>query len=461
MPKNPSVDECLVTSPSDAGEKRGLPRNLHWIIIGLLITALGIVIIGSAVDKEAADAEKTEQQDSETRKAALGIAQPVDARGIEGIKTEQESTVPSISQPSQLGAAGTPGLAKLPPVPDDGVKVQPRTSAELRQEADKLEEIERKRQQREETISSSGLLAIKGKGIRAGETTERSAQAPALGSAEDLARLRNEAIAATRQRAVSNHPSQEMLLRAGMNQQGMLPGPYGVDPYNPAAQSGAATNSRWLQEQEMKAAGASQVLRAEQPSSHNVLMQGSIIPVALVTALNSDMPGQIVAQTTSDVYDSIKGTSLIIPRGSKLYGQYNAEVRIGQERAVAAFSRLIRPDGSYINLLGMPAADAMGQSGLEGDVNNHFLKMFGASFATAGLAALFDSSTNKTVVVSGGSTGSVSGAAGDVLVDVAKRINQRNSNIPPTITVPSGTRFVITITKDIDIPPYRGRLPGQ
>lgn len=128
---------------------------------------------------------------------------------------------------------------------------------------------------------------------------------------------------------------------------------------------------------------------------------------------------------------------------------------------MAAFSRMVRPDGSYVNLLGMPAADSIGQTGLTGDVNNHFLKMFGASFVTAGLAALFDNSSSKTVVMSGTSGGSVSGAAGDVLVDVAKRINQRNANIPPTITVPAGERFVVTVTRDIDIPPYRGRLPGQ
>lgn len=442
MANTPAVDECLMTSPTSAGEKRGLPRNLHWIIIILVIVSLGVVIIGSAVDKEAANVERDAAQESEIRKAAVGIKNPVDPRSIEVIKNEQESTVPSIGHPMQHG--------KLPPVPDNEAKPQIKTNEELRQEAENLEELERKRQQREEAINSSPLLAIKGKEFMADETA-----APATGSDADLLRLRNEAIAEANQRAAeATKLKQDLLARANSLQQN-------IKPENTDNNSRADANNRWLQQQEMMADGVPKISRSTQPSSHSVLMQGSIIPVALVTALNSDLPGQIVAQTTSDVYDSIKGTSLIIPRGSKLYGQYNADVRIGQERALAAFSRLIRPDGSYINLMGMPAADAMGQSGIEGDVNNHFFKMFGASFATAGLAALFDKSANKTVVVSGGSTGSVSGAAGDILVDVVRQINQRNTNIQPTITVPSGTRFVVTITKDIDIPPYRGRLPGQ
>lgn len=458
--QTPSVDECLMTTPSGAGEKRGLPRNLHWIIIGVVMVALTIVIMSTAVDQEQATDTQMKEQEETKRKTAAGVDRPVDPRGLVEIQSQQEAAVPAIA---------TQQYAKLPAVPGDtgarSTGVDPQSQKSRQAQEQEIEE-ERKQQARQESINASPLLAIKGsKG--GGLPGVADLVGGNLGVA-DLTRKRDEALAAVRNVAAEtrNLAGTAAGTGVGAGNPGIagLPGLAGLGALinGQPQQSGAAANQQWLQQQQAQQ-GQQPVLRVEHPTSQTVVFQGTILPVVLVTALNSDLPGQIVAMTTSNVYDSIRGDALIIPRGSKLYGQYNAEVQIGQERAVAAFQRIIRPDGSNVNLMGMPATDSTGQSGLPGDVNNHFIKMFGYSFMTAGLAHLFDRNRTTTTVYAGagGSTGSLSGAAGDILVDISKNIAKRNSNIPPTITVSAGEKFVVTVTRDIDIPPYRGKLPGQ
>lgn len=462
----PTVDETLVTSPTGAGERRGLPRNLHWIIIGFLVLVLGVVVLSAAFEKSKTMADEDKTKEETERKAALAVDRPTDPNQIVAIRNDQEATVPII-QPQQQ---------KLPAVPDDGEGAggggtAARTKGGMSQEE---KEEAKSRQEREMAISASPLLAIKGNVIRANEVAANASAFVKPGSAADLQRLREEAMAqmvnrasgvtgpggATQQQLMAQQVAAQQLAaqQLAVQRQG------GQGGANGGMGGSVQSNQQWLanQQGQPQQQVASRPLGIEYPTSRTPLFQGTVIPVALVTALNSDMPGQIVAQATTDVYDSIRGEALIVPRHTKFFGAYNAEVHIGQERALAAFQRMMRPDGSYVNLMGMPAADAIGQSGLPGEVDNHFIKMFGASFATAGLAALFDRRNNSTVIVGGSANnGAVRTAAGDILVDVARKINDRNTTIQPTITVPPGEKFVITITRDIDIPPYHGRLPGQ
>lgn len=445
-----------MTTPTGAGERRGLPRNLHWIITGIVMVLLMVVVLNSAQQAQQTKADrKTEQQDAE-RKQALAINQPVDPRAVTSIRTEQEEKV-------------VPALEKLPAVPEavDGKQGAKGNGAEIPRGNLTKEEIaeEQKRVAAQERVAQSDLIVLKGKAIRADETAMRASAMTGtnLGQAN---KAREEALLAARDRAQGAVGG-----RGGLGGGVSTANPFGsaAAGRNMTAANGAgagnasARNEQWLQGQ-AAAPGAAGALHVEYPASQNVVMQGAVVPVVLVTAINSDMPGQIVAMATSDVYDSISQTALIIPRATKFYGLYNSDVQIGQERALAAFQRMVRPDGSYVNLQGMPAADSIGQGGIPGDVNNHFIKMFGSSFMTAGLAHLFDRNRNQQVVVTSGTSSgnsTMSGAAGEILVDIAKRAGQRNSNIPPTITVDAGERFVITVTRDIDIPPYRGRLPGQ
>lgn len=151
--------------------------------------------------------------------------------------------------------------------------------------------------------------------------------------------------------------------------------------------AGSTSDSKWMASQAVPNDGS--VLTAKAAASPYIVLQGTVIPAVLISEINSDLPGSLTAQVTIDVYDSIRGDHLLIPKGSRLIGQYNNDLRLGQERVMAAFRRIILPNGTYVDLQGMGIPDAQGQSGVTGDVNNHFWKMFGPSLFSASLAWLF------------------------------------------------------------------------
>jgi type IV secretion system protein VirB10 len=197
-----------------------------------------------------------------------------------------------------------------------------------------------------------------------------------------------------------------------------------------------------------------------------VLLEGTVIPAVLLTAVNSDLPGMLVAQVTEDIWDSVHGRDLLVPKGTRLVGDYNADVRPGQQRVVAAFRRLILPNGSSVDLLGTQATDAQGRSGLQDQVDRHFLEMFGASFIVAGLASLVqrrEAQPATVVVVPGNAPGvssTLGSAAGSVLVETSRAILGRAQNIPPTLLIRQGHRFSLTVQRTFLLGPEdAGTLP--
>jgi type IV secretion system protein VirB10 len=111
------------------------------------------------------------------------------------------------------------------------------------------------------------------------------------------------------------------------------------------------------------------------PLSPYELRAGSIIPGALVTAINTDLPGEVIGQVTENVYDSVSGNYLLIPQGSRLLGKYQSLVSNGQNRALLVWQRMIYPNGNSIVLDGMAGTDQIGQSGLADQVDFHLDKL--------------------------------------------------------------------------------------
>ena len=122
------------------------------------------------------------------------------------------------------------------------------------------------------------------------------------------------------------------------------------------------------------------------PISKYVLKAGSVIPGALVTAINTDLPGEVIGQVTENVYDTVTGNYLLIPQGSKLLGKYQSLVTNGQNRALVVWQRLIYPNGNSIVLDGMPGTDEAGQAGLQDKVDYHLDKLVEATALTTALA---------------------------------------------------------------------------
>jgi type IV secretory pathway VirB10-like protein len=114
----------------------------------------------------------------------------------------------------------------------------------------------------------------------------------------------------------------------------------------------------------------------QNPISNYELQAGTVIRAVLITGINSDLPGQITAQVSDNVYDSISGNNLLVPQGTKVVGAYDSKVAYGQERVLVAWKRLILPNGQSIDLNGMPGVDLSGYAGFNDEVDNHYVKVF-------------------------------------------------------------------------------------
>lgn len=191
----------------------------------------------------------------------------------------------------------------------------------------------------------------------------------------------------------------------------------------------------------------------QQPRSPAQLMAGTVIPAALLTGLNSDLPGQVIATVTEHVYDSLTGRLLLIPQGSRLLGQYDSQVAYGQRRVLLVWTRLIRPDGSSIVLDRLQAVDAGGQAGLEDAVDNHWGRFVGGSvlstlLALGGqLAAPEEDSDEGTVIVS------TRDSVQETITGAGQQVTRRNLNLQPTLTVRAGFPVHVVVARDLVLPP--------
>ena len=193
--------------------------------------------------------------------------------------------------------------------------------------------------------------------------------------------------------------------------------------------------------------------RIEAPASQYVLQAGAVIPAALITGLRSDLPGQVTAQVTEDVFDSPTGTFLLIPQGAKLIGQYDAQIAFGQSRALLVWNRLIMPNGRSIVLERQPGADAEGYAGLEDEVDNHWGMLFKAAILSTVL------SVGSEAGMSGNSNGSLAEAiqqgTSQSINQTGQQVVSRSLSIQPTITIRPGFPVRVIVTHDLVLEPYR------
>jgi type IV secretion system protein VirB10 len=196
------------------------------------------------------------------------------------------------------------------------------------------------------------------------------------------------------------------------------------------------------------------------PASEYEVLAGSIIPAALISGMNSELPGLISAQVRQDVYDSKTGRYLLIPKGSRLIGLYKSGVAYGQSRVLVAWSRLIFPDTSGMDLLNMSGVDVEGNAGLTGTVDNHYGKIFGAALLTSILAiGLQLSQPNQQQQQSAYPSQQqlAAAAASQQIISVGSQLSNRALNIAPTIQIPRGYPFSVMVDRDMTFPgPYQG-----
>jgi type IV secretory pathway VirB10-like protein len=176
-------------------------------------------------------------------------------------------------------------------------------------------------------------------------------------------------------------------------------------------------------------------------NTSHLVPEGTVVAGTLETAINSDLPGHVRAVVSRDVM-GFDGRLVLIPKGSRLVGQYQSGLAVGQSRTFIVWERLIRPDGVSV-ALASPGTDSLGRAGVSGKVDNHFMRRFGAAvllsvIEAGGRAA---AASNGNFVIAGGA-GNAASAAGAGL--------QNDLSIPPTIKVRQGTAIRIFLNRDLD-----------
>lgn len=190
------------------------------------------------------------------------------------------------------------------------------------------------------------------------------------------------------------------------------------------------------------------------------LKQGHLIPMTLITTINSDLPGRIKAQVTENVYDTATGNYLLIPQGTMVNGVYDSRVVFGQRRVLVAWQRLIFPDASSLNVESMPGTDQEGAAGLKDLVDNHYFQVFGAailmSLVNASATMAMDSGNNNN---NGRNVETAQDAVAKStalqMQTIFSRIIDKIMNIQPELIIRQGKEGHIILTKDIiGLKPY-------
>lgn len=293
-------------------------------------------------------------------------------------------------------------------------------------------------QQRGETVPTPPIGAATPPGADPVEAARQRAE-----QERETARISQLFFASAGARAAAGGDSLGASLDALARLQG-LPGAGAVEGAAPAALRGFLDR-----EPELRTTSAQ---RLSAPVSPYVLQAGSVIPAALITGVRSDLPGQITAQVTQNVYDSPTGRILLVPQGARLIGSYDSEVSFGQRRVLLAWDRLILPDGRSIVLERQPGADVRGFSGLEDGVDHHWGNVFRAALISTvlGVGTELASDDDDALIRA------IREGTQDTFSQTGQQIVRRELNVRPTLSIRPGHPVRVIVTRDLVLEPIGG-----
>ncbi|CAN5805285.1 hypothetical protein BH20GEM3_BH20GEM3_06620 [soil metagenome] len=275
----------------------------------------------------------------------------------------------------------------------------------------------------------------------------------------DLQRLAEEMVRASAGQATASGSPGQTEHASGPQPGAALPFPAagtdGSTPQTPGA--GSPREQPFLASQ--RNAGVNSHSATMQPVATGwVLHAGTMLPAMLITGVNSDLPGEIIAQVSRNVYDSGQRV-VLIPRGSRLIGRYDSQVALGQNRLLVAWTRLILPDGRSLALPGLGSKDTQGASGIQYRTNNHYRRVYGNALLLSIIGAGAQLSQPRQDAGPYGygapSVAQVGAAAvGQQLSSVALEVIRRNMEIRPTVEIRQGMPFNVFLTTDLTLPAY-------
>jgi len=191
----------------------------------------------------------------------------------------------------------------------------------------------------------------------------------------------------------------------------------------------------------------------EEPLSPWQVMAGSVLRAALITGLNSDLPGFVVAQLTEDVFDSVTGTVLLLPRGTRLLGRYDSQVAFGQERALVVWHRLILPDGASVVVENLPATDEAGHAGISDTVDMHGWRLARGIL----LSSLLGIGTELAWADEGDVTRAFRESVQEGTDKAAGALVKRELDVQPTLRVRPGWPLAVLVHRDLLLRPWQNQ----
>ena len=415
---------------------RGVRRlNQIPLVIGLVLVT-GFVSVVALVAWDRAQRQEQRHAQAETRAATGGTpyAESLTAAYGDGYLVPEKPTIPPLPEPEEPGQLA----ATVAPPPEP-----PRTAPEPEPEPEPDPELAQFRQMRFEQFREA---------VEAGTKTQEAVPkngGRAAGAQEptDLGGVaeRLESLKAQLQAAKSTAGGLSGLRAEGGGFEQQLAALQGggtkTDPYKVFDKQGSG--DRWRPESRVEAPGTPFLIRA-----------GGVIPAVLVTGINSDLPGQVLAQVSQDVYDTATGQLLLIPYGTKIVGRYSSDIIFGQRAVLTAWQRLTFPDGKVLDIGAMQGSDQAGYAGFRDRVNTHFWRTMGSalmlSLVTAGVEYSQDNYDSGDNTTRAGDV--ISASVGQELGDAAAELIRKNMNTSPTLEIRQGYRINVTLTKDLILP---------
>ena len=456
MQQQPTENEDTMSpamSPGEASERSGVRRvnNLPLFLVGGATLTFLVIMVLVAADRAAKQNRGSDETDKEkvvnTSMAAHEIAGnyisgliPIATKPLEIPPLHMDSEAPALTvvRPTSLDAP------PLPPNQDNQQNQQPTPEAEL---AARIRQV--KLQQFEEAVKAKTTVsvvaprspgstpvasanlseqqALLAQQIAANQTTETD---PITAYKKRLAQLKDTGII----NSVGSAENTPQLMNTEAS---------AVDKNNINQYANNGQGDRWRLDS-----------KPEPPHSPYELRAGFVIPGTLISGVNSQLPGQIMAQTSQDVFDTATGKHKLFPQGSRLVGTYSSEVAYGQARVLVAWQRIVFPDGKAMDIGAMPGADGAGYAGFKDQVDNHYVRIFGSallmSAITAGVA-YSQQNQNTGSVYAPNAQSTLSSALGQQLGQATVQMITKNMNIAPTLEIRPGYRFNILVTKDLTL----------
>ncbi|MBL8367535.1 MAG: TrbI/VirB10 family protein [Candidatus Accumulibacter sp.] len=443
-------------SPGELSRRSGVRRvnNLPVYLVGGVMSVFLIVMVLVAADRAAQQNEPAQGAKEKGGNSSL-FANEIAGKQKDGIipaEAAKPLQVPELAGPATpLGAIpiARPENLDAPPLPprstsDGSLQRSPRDD-----ELDRIRMV--KMQQLEEAVKARTTVPV---------VAARSAGSPP-GGVTGAPRSREEAIArlaAVRQQIdAAGRDDPTAAYKARLAQLQGLSGAGGSSASSAPRLLATAASGGKNSVSQFGNTGAGDRWRLdsqpEAPRSPYELRAGFVVAATLISGINSDLPGQIMAQIAQNVFDTATGKYLLLPQGSRLVGSYSSDVAYGQARVLVAWQRIVFPDGKAMDIGAMPGADGVGYAGFNDRVNNHYLRLFGSallmSAVTAGISYSQQSNQTQTPYGTPSASSAMSEALGQQLGQVTAQLIAKNMNIAPTLEIRPGYRFNVIVTKDM------------